>query len=176
MQAILATLGYVLSPDGREVLMIRRDARPDDIHYGYYNGLGGKLEPDEDVVSGLRREIREEAALDCTEVELAGTISWPGFGRNGENWFGFLFRIPRWSGTPLTANDEGSLHWMPVADVLAGKLPMWESDRHFLPLVFAEHPKVFHGVMPFTKGRATSWSYRNQSRTSPVGVEGAKTD
>ncbi len=159
VQSIIATLGYVLSDDGRRVLMIRRDTRPDDQHFGYYNGLGGKLEPDEDVVAGMRREIREEAGLECGTVELAGTVSWPGFGRNGENWFGFLFRIPVWTGTPLSGNDEGSLHWMEVADVLAGKLPMWESDRHFLPLVFAPSPRPFHGVMPFTNGRATSWSY-----------------
>jgi 8-oxo-dGTP diphosphatase len=157
--AILATLGYLLSPDGREVLMIRRDARPDDIHFGYYNGLGGKLEPDEDVAAGMRREVREEAGLECGRLELAGTISWPGFGRDGENWFGFLFRIPTWSGTPLTTNDEGSLHWVAVADLLAGTVPMWESDRHFLPLVFAADPMPFHGVMPFRAGRAQSWSY-----------------
>jgi 8-oxo-dGTP diphosphatase len=159
VQAIVATLGYVLSPDRTKVLMIRRDTRPDDLHYGYYNGLGGKLEPDEDVVAGLRREIREESGLECERVELAGTISWPGFGRGGENWFGFLFRVPAYSGRVLDGNDEGSLHWMEVADVLAGRLPMWESDRHFLPLVFADDPSVFHGVMPFAGGRALSWSY-----------------
>jgi 8-oxo-dGTP diphosphatase len=158
VRAVLATLGYVLSADGRRVLMIRRDTRPDDVHFGHYNGLGGKLEPDEDVVSGLRREIREEAALDCVAPELAGTVSWPGFGRDGENWFGFLFRVRAWTGTPPAGNDEGSLHWVDVADVLAGRLPMCESDRHFLPLVFAASPRVFHGVMPFADGRAVSWS------------------
>ncbi len=159
MQAILATLGYVLSEDRRRLLMIRRDARPDDLHFGYYNGLGGKLEPGEDVVTGLRREIREEAGIECRHVELAGTIAWPGFGRHGENWFGFLFRVPSWTGTPLDGNAEGSLVWVDVADVLAGAVPMWESDRHFLPLVFAERPRAFHGVMPFAAGRAVGWSY-----------------
>ncbi|WIM95946.1 8-oxo-dGTP diphosphatase [Actinoplanes oblitus] len=159
MRAVLATLGYVLSPDSARVLMIRRDTRPDDIHFGYYNGLGGKLEPDEDVAGGMRREIAEEAGLACGPLDFAGTISWPGFGRGGENWFGFLFRIPVWTGTPRTANDEGSLHWVERADLLAGKLPMWESDRHFLPLVFADSPTVFHGVMPFASGKAVSWSY-----------------
>jgi 8-oxo-dGTP diphosphatase len=159
VQAILATLGYVFSPDGRQVLMIRRDSRPDDIHYGYYNGLGGKLEPGEDVASGMRREIREEAGLECTRLDFAGTISWPGFGRDGANWFGFIFRIPRWTGEPLTGNDEGSLHWVAVDDILAQRVPMWESDRHFLPLVFADSPTVFHGVMPFAHGKAVSWSY-----------------
>ena len=47
---ILATLGYVLSPDGRRVLLIHRNRRPDDAHFGKYNGLGGKLEAGEDVV------------------------------------------------------------------------------------------------------------------------------
>ncbi|MFI5843688.1 NUDIX hydrolase [Catenuloplanes sp. NPDC051500] len=159
MQAIIATLGYVFSPDKREILMIRRDARPDDVHFGYYNGLGGKLEPDEDVVSGMRREILEEAGISCDTLDLAGTVSWPGFGRNGENWFGFLFRITAWSGTPLAANPEGTLVWTPVEDVLAGAVPMWESDRHFLPLVFADRPRVFHGIMPFYAGRALSWTY-----------------
>jgi 8-oxo-dGTP diphosphatase len=159
VNATLATLGYVLSADGARVLMIRRDTRPDDIHYGYYNGLGGKLEPDEDVAGGMRREIAEESGLACHRMELAGTISWPGFGRGGENWFGFLFRITEWSGTPLSGNDEGSLHWVDRADLLAGRLPMWESDRHFLPLVFADRPQVFHGVMPFASGKALSWSH-----------------
>lgn len=161
MQAIVATLGYVYSPDRRQILMIRRDARPEDIHFGYYNGLGGKLEPGEDVVSGIRREISEEAGIDCAGIELAGTISWPGFGRDGENWFGFLFRVTAWTGTPYTSNPEGSLHWVDIADVLAGKLPMWESDRHFLPLVFADEPRVFHGVMPFRDGHATSWTFNS---------------
>jgi 8-oxo-dGTP diphosphatase len=159
MRAVLATLGYVLSADSSRILMIRRDTRPDDIHFGYYNGLGGKLEPDEDVSSGMRREIAEEAGLECGPLDFAGTVSWPGFGRDGENWFGFLYRIPHWSGTPKAANDEGSLHWVDRADLLGGKLPMWESDRHFLPLVFADSPTVFHGVMPFSAGRAVSWSY-----------------
>src|SRR6185503_15362685 len=101
---ILATLGYDFSPDGRRVLMIHRNARSDDLHLGKYNGLGGKLDPGEDVVAGLYREIREEAGIECEDVELAGTISWPGFGKQGEDWFGFVFRITRFSGTPLDAN------------------------------------------------------------------------
>lgn len=159
MQAIVATLGYVLSPDRRQVLMVRRDRRPDDLHLGYYNGLGGKLEPGEDVVTGMCREIREEAGIECRELELAGTISWPGFGRNGENWFGFLFRVTAFSGVPRPDCDEGTLIWTDVDDVLAGRVPMWESDRHFLPLVFAARPRVFHGVLPFVDGKAVSWSY-----------------
>jgi 8-oxo-dGTP diphosphatase len=157
VQARIATLGYVLSENGKEVLLIRRDARRDDFHFGRVNGLGGKLEPDEDVFACIRREITEEAGLTCDRLELAGTISWPGFGKNGENWLVFIFRVPAWSGTPLTANAEGTLIWSTVEDLLAGKLPLWEGDRHFLPLVFAG--KQFHGVMPYRDGKPVSWSF-----------------
>src|SRR5690606_21171979 len=78
---IVATLGYVLSPDRSKVLMIHRNARKDDHQLGKYNGLGGKIERDEDVVAGMRREIREEAGIECTSMQLRGTISWPGFGK-----------------------------------------------------------------------------------------------
>ncbi|MGH8043095.1 MAG: NUDIX domain-containing protein, partial [Stenotrophomonas sp.] len=72
---IVATLGYVLSPDGRQALMIHRNARPGDLHLGKYNGLGGKVERDEDVAAGMRREILEEAGIECGTMRMRGTIS-----------------------------------------------------------------------------------------------------
>ena len=154
---ILATLGYVLSPDGRRVLLVHRNRRPDDAHLGKYNGLGGKLHPDEDVVACIRREIREEADIECDEILLRGTISWPGFGKGGEDWFGFIFRIDRWHGTPRTENAEGTLEWVEVERIL--ELPLWEGDRHFVPLVFAADAGQFHGVMPYRDGRPVGWTY-----------------
>lgn len=152
---ILATLGYVLSADGRQALMIHRNARADDAHFGKYNGLGGKLEANEDVLSGLKREIREEAGIECLSMQLRGTISWPGFGKQGEDWFGFIYVIERYAGSPLQRNPEGDLVWVDV-DRLA-ELPLWEGDRQFLPLVFDRDPRPFHGVMPYRDGRMLSW-------------------
>ena len=154
---ILATLGYILSPDGRRVLLIHRNRRPDDAHLGKYNGLGGKLHAGEDVVACLRREVREEAGLECVELRLRGTVSWPGFGKHGEDWFGFLFRIDRFSGQPRADNAEGTLEWVGL-DRLSG-LPLWEGDRFFLPLVFGDPARQFHGVMPYSNGRPVCWNY-----------------
>jgi len=154
---IIGTLGYVLSPDRSQVLMIHRNARPEDEHLGKYNGLGGKLEANEDVVAGMRREILEEAGIQCEEMCLRGTISWPGFGKNGEDWLGFVFLVTRYSGQPYTRNPEGTLEWKPLAGLM--DLPMWEGDRHFLPLVFDADPRAFHGVMPYRNGRPVSWSH-----------------
>jgi len=154
---IIGTLGYVMSPDGTKVLLIHRNARRNDAHLGKYNGLGGKMDAGEDVVSCMRREIREEAGIECTELKLRGTISWPGFGPKGEDWLGFIFRIERFEGTPYERNVEGTLSWVPVMDIMS--LPLWDGDRHFLPLVFDEDPRAFHGVMPYANGSAVSWSF-----------------
>jgi 8-oxo-dGTP diphosphatase len=154
---ILATLGYVFSPDGRRVLLIHRNANPNDLHLGKYNGLGGKLDPMEDVVAGMRREIREEAGIECEQLELRGTVNWPGFGRDGEDWFGFIFRVTAVSGTAIDRNPEGTLEWVEIERVL--ELPLWEGDRHFLPLVFDPTGRQFHGVMPYRDGRPVSWAY-----------------
>ena len=154
---ILATLAYIMSPDGKRVLLIHRNRRPDDPHLGKYNGLGGKLDPGEDVVAGIRREIREESGLECDDLLLRGTINWPGFGKHGEDWFGFIFRVDRWHGIARAENDEGTLEWVEL-DRLA-ELPVWEGDRFFLPLVFDRASKPFHGVMPYRDGRPVSWTY-----------------
>ena len=154
---IVATLGYVLSPDRRRVLMIHRNARQDDLHLGKYNGLGGKMEPGEDIAACMRREIHEEAGIECESMQLRGTLNWPGFGKHGEDWLGFIFVIDRFSGTPLEANHEGTLEWVELERLM--ELPMWEGDRHFLPLVFDGDPRPFHGVMPYKDGRMQSWAF-----------------
>ena len=154
---ITGTLGYVLSPDSSSVLMVHRNARIEDEHLGKYNGLGGKLEADEDVAAGMVREIQEEAGIVVTGMELRGTVSWPGFGKNGEDWLGFIFLITAFTGTPPDQNVEGDLEWIPRDELMS--LPMWEGDRHFLPLVFDADPRPFHGVMPYREGRMVSWRF-----------------
>jgi 8-oxo-dGTP diphosphatase len=155
---ILATLGYLLSPDGRRVLLVHRNRRPGDAHFGKYNGLGGKVEPDEDVVSGAIREVGEESGLAATAISLRGTVSWPGFGPDGRDWFGFVFRVDAFTGTPHDGGVEGTLEWVAVADLPT--LPMWESDHEWLPMVFDDDPRTFHGVMPYRDGVMVSWRYR----------------
>ncbi len=164
---VLGVLGYVLSPDGRDVLLIHRLGRPDDVHLGKYNGLGGKVEPDEDVVAALRRELREEAGIEATSVRLRGTVSWPGFGTGGEDWFGFVFVVDAYEGTPPDRNPEGELEWVPLTRLLTFDLPLWEGDRHFLPLVFDPGVAQFHGLIPYVDGRPAGWS------VTVLGADGA---
>jgi 8-oxo-dGTP diphosphatase len=144
---VLGTLGYVLSKDGQKVLMIHRNKNLDDDHIGKYNGLGGKVERNEDIASSMAREIEEEAGIIPTKMTLKGTINWTGFGKNGEDWLGFIFLIEEYSGTPLDTCPEGDLEWIEIDKIY--ELPLWEGDKHFLPKVFDKKSEPFHSFMPY---------------------------
>lgn len=165
---IIGTLAYVVRDD--RVLMVHRNRRDDDQHLGKWNGLGGKLEPGEDIASGVRRELLEEAAIEVTSMSLRGTVSWPGFGPNGEDWFSPIFVVRAFTGEPMASNPEGDLEWIPILRLLnacsddtdvraAASLPLWEGDKYFVPLVFDDDPRTFHGVMPYANGAPTGWSF-----------------
>ena len=63
---------------------------------------------------GPIKPILEEAGIECVSLQLRGTVSWPGFGKHGEDWFGFIFLIDTWTGTPKAENPEGTLTWIAV--------------------------------------------------------------
>ena len=166
---IIGTLGYLWDRGADAVLMVHRNARAHDEQFGKYNGLGGKLEASEGVAAGMRRELHEEAGIEVTSMRLRGTVSWPGFGPNGEAWPAFVFLVDGWDGAPPPHHAEGTLSWVPRTRLLqacssddavrdAADLPMWEGDRWFLPLVFDDDPAAFHGVMPYSQGRPTGWT------------------
>ena len=67
-------------------------------------------------------------------------------------------------------SEEGSLEWIRKDRLLAAcdddpeiraeaDLPMWEGDRYFIPLVFDDDPRAFHGTMPYDGDRPKDWIY-----------------
>ena len=153
---ILSTLGYVLSPDRKKVLMTYRVFRNDDDQFGKYNGLGGHMEPGEDIAACMIREIREEAGIEVTKMSLRGSVNWTNFGPKGEDWLAFVFLITEFKGEVASASNEGPLQWVPVEDIMS--LPIWPGDRYFLPLVFDDDPRPFHGYLPYDHDQPISWS------------------
>ena len=152
---IVGTLGYIHSPDRKSVLLVHRTFREDDQNLGKFNGVGGKLERDEDVASGMRREIMEETGLSVTSMTLRGTVAWADFGPRKEDWLGFVFLVDGFEGTPFSENEEGTLSWRPVDSLES--LPMWKGDRFFLPLVFDGDPRPFHGYMRYEGDEPRDW-------------------
>ena len=155
-QPELTTLGFILSPDGERVLMVHRIGRADDEQLGKWNGLGGKLERDEDVWTGMARELREEAGIEVVSMRLRGTVSWPGFHADGSDVLGFIFVVDQWTGEIPERNAEGPLVWQPISAL--AELPMWAGDRYFVPQVFDPGVEQFHLVIPYENGEPQGWS------------------
>ncbi len=162
---IVGTLAYLWDRNADRVLLVRRNARPSDDHFGKVNGLGGKVESDESVVAGLRRELMEEAGIELTGLTLRGTITWTNFGPKREQWLGFIFLVDGWTGDPPPSNDEGTLEWIDRPALLAAcdeddpELPMWAGDHHFIPLVFDGDERAFHGTMPYDGDQPRLWTF-----------------
>lgn len=95
-------------------VLLQQGAPTKKIWAGYYNGLGGHIEPGEDVLSAARRELLEEAGLQCSDLHLSGTIMI-----DVEEDRGILLFVMSGSETKGTINDseEGSLHWIDIGEL-----------------------------------------------------------
>jgi 8-oxo-dGTP diphosphatase len=123
---VLATLVYVRS--GGKTLMMHRVKKPGDMHWGKWNGLGGKIKPGETPEECAVREVREESGLSIEKPNLRGFITFPAFDQY-DDWYVFLFTADRFSGA-LAETDEGYLEW--IEDSRLPKLDLWEGDLLFL--------------------------------------------
>jgi 8-oxo-dGTP diphosphatase len=122
---------------GDEVLLLKRaDDRP--IFPGLYNGLGGHVERGEGVLAAARREVEEESGLRPARLWLCATVSID----TGDPAAGILMSVfcgeVAAEGSQLRASDEGTLQWVPVAQIPT--LPMVEDIPTLLPKVLEVEP------------------------------------
>jgi len=142
---INATLCYLRKD--HHTLMLFRNKKPNDIHEGKWNGLGGKFEPGESPEDCARREILEESGFHADVLELKGVLTFPAF--DGTNdWIVFVFVVPRFHGD-LTVSPEGQLDWIPDTQLPA--IELWDGDRIFLP--WLEKTGFFSGKFVYKNGR-----------------------
>lgn len=128
---ILATLCYV--KHSGKTLMVHRNKKPNDIHEGKWNGLGGKFEAGETPEMCIMREVQEEAGLLIQNPHLCGLLTFPNF--KGNDWYVFVFTANKFEGELLASSPEGNLEW--IADEELTNLNLWESDHIFLPWIEA---------------------------------------
>ena len=139
---ILSTLCYIhrrpeqgTGPAEREVLMLHRTKKKNDLNHDKWIGIGGKFEDRESPEECLLREVREETGLYLTSWRYRGLVTF--VSDQAETEYMHLFTADRFEGT-LTDCDEGELTWIRQEDFDA--LPQWEGDRIFLRLLAEEAP------------------------------------
>lgn len=140
----IATLCYVKR--NGQTLMMHRNKRPDDMHLGKWNGLGGKLELGETPEACARREIWEESGLEVANLRLHGVLTFPAFA-DEETWMAFVFTADHKAGE-LIDPPEGDLAW--IDDTALLELNLWPGDRIFLP--WLDEDRFFSGRFDYVNG------------------------
>lgn len=103
------TVGCVIVRDGKA--LITKRARPPE--KGRFDIPGGFLEPDEDLITGLIREVKEELSMEI-KVDMSDIVQAVPhrYGADG-SWvlaIGFVARSS--SGDPDPADDVESVRWV----------------------------------------------------------------
>lgn len=115
-----------------------------------WNGIGGKLEPGENALLSIIREVKEEADLDITksDIHYAGIVTWDAHGeQDGKAMYAYVVDFGK---KQMEFEDreirEGILAWKDIS---------WVTDKsntevvanipHFLPLMLEKNaPQRFH--------------------------------
>jgi 8-oxo-dGTP diphosphatase len=138
-QVVPRTLCFVTHGDR---LLLLRGAPDKRIWPNLYNGLGGHVEPDEDVFSAARREIAEEAGTDVRGLRLCGVANIETAPDAGAGILLFVFYAEALS-PDVRCSDEGELEWVPLDQV--DELDLVEDLPTLIPRVMAMGP----GAPPF---------------------------
>lgn len=148
----LATLCYI-KHDGK-TLMVHRNKKPNDMHAGKWNGLGGKFETGETPEACAIREIEEESGLAVTNPRLRGLLTFPAFS-DDVDWYAFVFTVEitdEQFHSALIDSPEGDLRWIDDADLFS--LNLWEGDEIFMR--WLERDAFFSARFDYVDGRLTS--------------------
>ena len=142
---MLYTLCFCRS--GNQLLMLYRHRPPNK---GLWNGIGGKIEPNESPEQSIRREICEETGIQSKEMTcffFAGTVSWTGIVENQHRgMYVYIVDVPPSLIFDTRETPEGILEWknrewilnMNNHDVVSN-IPIF-----LPPMLKSKIPKVFH--------------------------------
>lgn len=102
---------------------------------GKYNGIGGKVEPNETIEDAMKRETMEEIGVEIADFEKVAVIQFyfplvP----TDQNWNqeGHIFIVNKWEGEPKET-EEMAPRWFKISDIPYKQ--MWTDDIYWLDRV-----------------------------------------
>ena len=126
---LLTTICYIVKD--KEVLMLHRIKKENDMNANKWIGVGGKVEEGESPKECIIRETLEETGLTINNPILKSVVTF-NFAKY-DNELMFVYTANEFEGEIKECN-EGVLKWVPIDKL--GELAMWEGDRYFLNTIF----------------------------------------
>jgi len=134
MKAKHVTLLFLIKEDQILLAMKKRG-----FGSGRYNGVGGKIEPNETVEQAMIRECQEEIEVTPTNYWKVAEHDFLVEGENAWRMYAHVYFCDAWQGEPHET-EEMAPHWFNRSNIPYDK--MWQDDAHWLPQVL-EGQKLF---------------------------------
>ncbi|MDX5475306.1 MAG: 8-oxo-dGTP diphosphatase [Bacillaceae bacterium] len=132
------TICFIINKD--EMLMLYRNKKPNQHKW---NGVGGKIELGEHVVSSIKREISEETGLHALEIDFRGTVTW-----NEESGM-YVFVCRKFQGE-IIEGPEGKLEWKSIEWVLNNDQVV-SNIKYFLPPMLEYNQNVVEHAFSYNE-------------------------
>ena len=145
------TLVYVRNE--HEVLLIKKpvDRRGNPERW---LGLGGKVEPGEDLGASAIREVREESGLVVPSVTLRGTFTYIDENRAGTL---YIFVATEYEGDLLEQTPEGLLRWHRIVD-LPELQDFGDHQNRFLHRILGDDGYFYCGIAAYDGMKIVQYS------------------
>ena len=108
-------------------------------------GLGGKVEPGEDIQSSAIREVREESGLAVPSVTLRGTYTYIHENRAGTL---YIFVATEYEGELVKQTPEGILKWHRISG-LPGLEDLADHQNRFLHRILSDDGYFYCGIAAY---------------------------
>lgn len=124
---------------------------------GLWNGVGGKLEPEEAPLAGVLREVLEETGIPLSSAAYKGLVTWDIDGASQGGMHAFIAEVPEdfLIRTPAIV-DEGILDWRELDWILhPDNAGVPENLPLFLPDMLSTEER-FQYHFRYSNGKITS--------------------
>lgn len=139
-----------------EYLLLNRRKPP---LMGRWNGVGGKLAPNESPLDCVLREVFEETGIALSSATYKGVVSWKLDGDVAGGMYAYVAELPETFERPLTPRrvEEGILDWLSLDWMLHPKNEgIAENVPQFLPYML-EHEQPIQHVFTYEGDRVIQY-------------------
>lgn len=102
------TLGFLFTPDFKEVVLIRKNKPL--WQKGLFNGVGGKVEADESPADAMVREFKEETGVQIDYWEYIGNMQ-------GKDWIVYCYKSSSLKALDVKTTTDEVIKIIPVNSI-----------------------------------------------------------